>query len=312
MKKFTIFIVGFSFCLILVLLSGEYFLRTIPNDFSTKMKLFQQQKDKIEVLILGSSHAYVGVNPAYFISPTFNFANSSQTLDLDEQLFKKIKDDLPQLKTVIIPISYFSYVLALEDGKSAAKIKNYNIYYGIYSHTYELKNQFEILNQYPKVNWKRYQKYLAYPFAEVFTDANGFKSKGIGKKALSPAEALNNTLTNHTRNISDPLIQLRIDQNYHSLQQIIDWCQEKNINVVLLTTPVQASYLKGLDPIQKQDFLQKTETIVAKNNHLRWFNYLDLGHIFTSQDFKDVDHLSIDGAKKLSIMVNKELLKFSK
>lgn len=309
MKKWAIFIGSFSFCVFLILLSGEYFLRKIPNDFSTKMDAFQQQNEKIEILILGSSHTYVGLNPFYFKNETFNFANSSQTLDLDAQLFDKVKDDLPQLKTVIIPISYFSYVLALEDGKSAFKIKNYNIYYNVYSHTFQFKNQFEVLSQSPKENWMRCQKFLKFPAAEVFTDSNGFKSKRIGKSKLNATESLNNTLSNHTRDISDELIQLRIKQNAQALQRIIESCKEKNVQVILLTTPVQTSYLNGLNQAQKENFIQETTAIVSKNNHVKWFNYLEIDSIFTSEDFQDVDHLSIAGAKKLSILMNQHLMK---
>lgn len=308
MKKWIIFIGSFSFCFICILLVGEYFLRQIPNDYSTKMKSFLQQQEKVEVLILGSSHSYVGLNPAYFSPTTFNFANSSQTLDLDAQLLQKVVDQMPKLQTVIIPISYFSYVLALEDGKSASKIKNYNIYYHIYSHTFQWNNQFELLSQSPKANWKRYQKFLKYPTAEVFTDANGFKTKRIGKSKLNTTEALKNTLSNHTRALSDEKIQLRIAQNIAALQQMIALCRKKQIQVVLLTTPVQTSYLKGLDPVQKQHFIQQTSAVVSKNNHVKWGNYLEIDSIFTSEDFQDVDHLSIAGAKKLSILVNQQLL----
>ena len=126
MKKIALIVLSLSFCFFVPLISIEFFLRAIPNDFNEKSYYFHRNKEKIEVLILGSSHTFVGVDPNALSKPAFSLAYSSQTLDLDELIFDRVKNELPNLKTVIIPVSYFSYPLVLEDGTSHQKIKNYN------------------------------------------------------------------------------------------------------------------------------------------------------------------------------------------
>ena len=77
--------------LIPVIASGillETFLRQIPNDYTLKREYLDKNSDSVQVLVLGSSHAIHGINPALMNKRSFNAANWSQSLDYDLEILK--------------------------------------------------------------------------------------------------------------------------------------------------------------------------------------------------------------------------------
>jgi len=308
MKKGLIFILGLLELLFVCFISFEFALRAIPNDFTRKQHYFNHLKDEVEILILGSSHAYVGINPVYMNQKAFNMAYSSQSIDLDFPLFQQLKNELPHLKTVVLPISYFSYVYALEDGNSASKIKNYNIYYGIYSNTFLLKNQCEVFSQSIHQNWQDLKKAYHYPNYKIFIDSNGFNQRRL-KRKVNWEESAQHAVNNHTQSLNDPLIKNRIADHIQAIEQIIVWCKQQNIKVILLSTPVVPEYHAKVDLDQLAHWHKTTHKLTAKYNHVDWLNYFENDSIFTTQDFQDADHLNLQGAEKLTRLVNQHITK---
>ena len=58
----------------------EHQLARMPNSYNTKARLIEYAAPDCEVLVLGSSHEYFGINPSFFTQKGFNMANVSQTL----------------------------------------------------------------------------------------------------------------------------------------------------------------------------------------------------------------------------------------
>ena len=87
---------------------AEIFLRKIPNDYRIKKQYFEWHSAEIKVLFLGSSHAYYGINPIYMKESSFNAAYVSQSLEIDYEILNKYKSSLKSLRTIILPVSYFS------------------------------------------------------------------------------------------------------------------------------------------------------------------------------------------------------------
>lgn len=307
MKKLFVFALGLSFCIFFGISSFEFFLRAIPNDFNLKLQNLNQNKNDIEVLILGSSHTYVGVDPNFIDKKAFNLAYSSQTLDLDNLIFNEHKSRLNQLKTVIIPISYFSYALALEDGSSAHKIKNYNIYYQLFSHTIKLENQFEIFHQPFLANYNDLKTYFKNPKFKIAVDQNGFIKKRFVKQNLDWEESAFHAAKNHTLNFGDEQTKIRISQNINALEQIISWCKIHQVKVILVSTPTTNSYLEKLNQEQFIHWKNTTQKIVDDNDEVIWLNFLEDNSKFDVSDFQNADHLNQKGAEKLTRIINSYL-----
>jgi len=108
---------SFIFVAILVSILGiiEYRLRLIPNSYSVKRDCIENNASQLTYLNFGSSQAQFDLNPAIFDSHGCNMANSNQDFYYDNQLLHKYITTLPKLKTVIVPVTYFSLGFRLTD-----------------------------------------------------------------------------------------------------------------------------------------------------------------------------------------------------
>ncbi|MBK8506869.1 MAG: hypothetical protein IPL46_34655 [Saprospiraceae bacterium] len=121
----------FIFPIVLTAIGMEVTLRHLPNDYKYKREYLDIYSDEIQTLILGSSHSFYGMDPAYFSSNTFNAANISQSLDFDFEILSKYQNRLEKLETVVLSISYSTLFGKLETDSESWRIKNYLMYYGI-------------------------------------------------------------------------------------------------------------------------------------------------------------------------------------
>ena len=96
LRKISLFVLPVLVSLFCV----EYAIRSLPNSFKLKNEFIENSGGEIETLILGSSHTFYGLNPKCFQSKTFNFANISQSPDVDLAILKSYEDELINLKTV--------------------------------------------------------------------------------------------------------------------------------------------------------------------------------------------------------------------
>ena len=276
----------------------EIAIRKIPNDYQLKKTYLDRNSAEINTLILGSSHTFYGVNPEYFSKKTFNAAYVSQTLDLDYDILNHYESKLKNLKTVIIPISYFSLFETLETDMEKWRIKNYVLYYGL-ENKYQFTDHFESLNSHISQNVKKVIKY--YAFNESFvTSSNlgwGTNFNSENKKTFEGAfTAKKHTVKNF----------YLYDKNLKSLNRIITLCKKNNINIVFITTPTHKSYNENLNKTQLEKTTTTISELVKNNSNCKYLNLLK-SEKFNDEDFYDADHLNEIGAEKLSILTNKSI-----
>ncbi len=298
MKKFLFHLLKIMLPILVFFLVLEIAIRKIPNDYQLKKDYLDENAAEINTLILGSSHTFYGLNPECFSTKTFNAAYVSQSLDLDYEILNAYQSKLKNLKTVIVPISYFSLFETLETDVEKWRIKNYVIYYG-FENKYQFLDNFESLNNHITQNVKKGIKYyvLDKPYITASDLGWGTNFNSKNKKALKGAF----TAKKHTaKNFN------LFDENVKSLQKIIALCKKNNIHIVFITTPTDRSYYENLNKIQIKKTI-KTITDLVKNNSN--CNYLSLlkSEKFTKEDFYDADHLNEIGAKKLSLFLNQKI-----
>ena len=137
--------------------SYEYPDRNVRQEkyLQVKSDYVRNNKDQIELLILGSSQINKGVNPLGLDYITAPLANDGATLNIDYLLFQKYFSTLPNLKLVIFELSYHS----LEDRKGHDWNKNHLFYnfYGVnnYGKAPPLSEHF-LLSSNPKLYLMRY------------------------------------------------------------------------------------------------------------------------------------------------------------
>jgi hypothetical protein len=283
----------------------EYQLKAKPfvSSYAAKKYFLEQQLDSVEVIILGSSQTFNGVNPACFAKKTFNLANVSQTLYYDKRLALKYLPKLPKLNTVVINIGYFSFFYQLYDIKENWRDYYYNQHFGI---------KYYELNQFLLANYSAFSVYQPMHSAKLalnnFEDEttkeilpNGYQPKYI-QEAINDSLGKERVDVHNTENYKNRRKEIEKD-----LEDFVKQLSEKNIQVVFLTTPVFSTYSKFCDKKVIEANNQFINLLCRKYN----YNYLNFfeDKRFNKDDFFDNDHLKNNGAIKLSKIIKDTLIK---
>ncbi len=302
MQRFLVKTSAFSILLILVLVVLELAVRTIPNDYVFKCEFLDKHSREIETLILGSSHSFYGLNPEHFTSNTFNAGHVSQSLDYDQRLWLKYKDDFVKLKTIYLPISYFSFWLKLDNAEDSWRSKNYTIYYDIpnkrFRHYFEMlslpfdKNIERILKNMKDANYSE-RRSSNLGWGENY---KSYKSKNLLKSGKAAA-------VRHTFNTKENEYRTVLQQNLLFLTDLSQWCIKNDVLLVLFTPPAFETYRQNLNNEQLKMTCGYSEKVASEYANTIYLNLLS-DKTFDKNDFYDADHLSEIGAKKLSILLN--------
>lgn len=298
MNRFLKNIALFLIPVLSLLLGMEIAIRNIPNDYSYKNSFLKEQRDSVSTLILGSSHTYYGLDPVYFTDPAFNLAHVSQTFDLDFDLLKKASSVNSHLKTVVIPVSYFSFFEVLGKSPEYWRIKNYTLYYNVFK-IRSLYDYSEMTTNSFEDNYDRIEAY----YQEVKKGERYCSDLGWGEKFKSEnsrdlVKASESAVKRHF--IED---HQYLSENIETLNRFVDYCKRRDIKVLLFTPPGYKAYFTNLDENQLNITIKEAQRIAQENSNCEYFSLLKDDR-FVEEDFFDGDHLNEIGAKKLSLILN--------
>lgn len=293
MKLFLKKTLLFAFIILIALIVMELVVRAIPNDYSYKNTYLTNHASEVEILSLGSSHGYRGINPTCFAKKTFNGGHVSQSIAYDYKIWNKFKDSLTNLDTLILPISYSSLLSNLGEGSESWRVKNYVIYYGF--EPKPLKMRFEILNQTPFSIAKMGLKLLL-GRTNLNVNPNGFPSSDPKQSDLYATG-----IAASKRHTKDDLHNL--EPNIALLSSLLEECRERGINVLLITTPTTHYYYDLLDQNQLALMYSTLTTIASEFENVEYYDFL-MDDRFEDADFYDADHLASAGSIKLSNILN--------
>ena len=306
MRKFTKRVLAFSLPILIASVVLELLLRSIPNDYSNKQEYLENNADKIETLILGSSHSLYGLDPVYFSSQTYNASQVSQPLDFDFHILKKYENNLKNLKTVILPISYFTLFFNLETSLESWRIKNYMIYYDLNS-SKSMSDYFELSSNKLNVNLKKLVSFYVNDDKTTFCSELGWGTSYKSKNSLTLTKVGPISAERHTILGKDStLIADVFEKNIVVLNSLLEWSKQRDVKVLLLTPPAYSSYYDNLDTEQLLITINKTKEICSEYDNCNYDNMLK-DSIFVASDYYDGDHLSEIGAKKLSLIINSQI-----
>ncbi len=301
MKNFLVKTILILFPVLIVLIATELLLKQIPNDYKYKASYLNKNAQNIEIVVLGSSHTFFGVNPVFFEKKSFNMGHVSQSLDYDFLLFDKYKDKFKKLKVVYIPISYFSLWSRLNKGIEKWRCTYYFNSYGI---TKNIKIS-DMLFGKGRITSKirRIVKYMLKGEDDVSCSKLGF---GTHNNSQDLKETGKLAAFRHTENIEEA--KYICDEHITFLSFMIEWCEKRNIKVVLFTPPAYKTYRENLDKKQFQMMLKTCREIAFKYKNCVYHNFI-ADSTFSEKDFYDADHLNKKGAEKFTKKLNSCLLK---
>jgi len=279
MKKFIKSLILFALPIVFFMIFAEIMFRHIPNPYSYNANYLETSGNEIEILILGSSHSLFGIDTCEFSRKAFNAAHISQSLDLDYAILQKYSNKLSNLKTVIIPVSYYSLFEKLfESGIEKWRAKDYSIYYGL-NVPIAFEDRFEIFSK------GCVQKFKNYILGKTYLPQADLQESGI-------IAAKRHTIEKDTA-------QMMFPEMLNYLKSIIEFCEKKNCQVILLTMPAWHTYRENMDAWQWQKTLETAQALEKQYQNVRYFNFI-ADPRFTANDFGDADHLNPQGAKKMS------------
>jgi hypothetical protein len=313
MKNLLVKLFIFLSPMIAVTFFFEIYLRTVNTNYKEKLIGLNKNKDKVEMLILGNSHANYGIDPTQFNLNTYNMAMVNQPLLHDYMILDKIIDSVPNLKKVIISLDYHTLYFSDQGIRNnwiyydygidtniefKAKLSRFWIGYtpkvAFSMFKYDFKRRiFNLNSKKPTLSFKAENGVL-------FTDTihNGWLGySGTMYNKLQNAEVRNraNGFNSTVTKKSERVKGLKI---FKSMLKLLD---SKNIKVYIITLPCHPKFRKMIhEKVRQRDILEIKEIIKNYDAH-----YIDFFNIINQDKlFYDSDHLNKLGAKFFSKKLN--------
>jgi hypothetical protein len=301
--RFALKLASFS-AIQLVLFAGvEIRLAQIPNPYNIK-KARLESSPSTRILVLGSSHALGGLNPDELGLPAINLAGYSQDLYYDSQLVLREIDRLPSLECVVLELSYFSLEYDMEASCEEWRSCYYRRYFGI-PHRHFV-NEFDLRN---------YSLFFLYgpdlarqilltgqdPGFSAFVQANGWAENPV---PVDPNAAVSDGAARLAAH-HGLMREENLGRNLAVLDELLEVLHRREIQVVLVTTPVYRSYSTEFDPQRESRFRGAVRHLQSRYG-ARYFDFSNDAR-FDAHDFYNSDHLNRNGATKLSRLFGGEL-----
>jgi len=288
-----------------VLIAGiifEVFLRLIPNDYRFKRDYLDRKSREVEVLTLGGSHAFYGLNPTFINYNSFNAGYVSQTLNYDLEILKKYDGNWDKLLFVLIPVSYTTLFSKLEKGEEAWRAKNYAIYYGINLNN-KLTDYSEVLSTSLPVNITRIKMHYFQGDKNLFSSTRGWGLDYSSEKQIDLFESGRKAALRHTNSKN-----VYFSENLESLSDLIEFTKNRGVKILFFTPPSYISYVEMLDTSRVNKIVGTITHLDEENENIYYQNFL-YDKSFITDDYYDADHLNEIGARKLSLKIDSLLHK---
>lgn len=302
-KKYIIRTIIFLLPVVMVLSALEFWVRTLPSSPKVIATYLDKESEDLEVLVLGASQNQGAIHPQFMTSPTINMASGHQDYAEDFSILSQLKERLPKLNTVILSMT-FAHLDTPPNKQEFWKHATFLNYYNVnaYGRTVYAKDKLlyisnpafyskEILSSISPVNVQYFGDYGYFENAKnaAFAKAN-YASARIKEIPLS---------INNYENIA------AVEENTAAFKKIIAFCNDQQLKVVILLTPVTQKHFKHRNPtmVARRDAFLKEMLQTYPDTHVIDAEQVD----YLLTDFNNHNHLSPQGAKKFTTLVNQQL-----
>ena len=280
----------------------EHSLSKVPNSHTKKLAYLNRHDGEIELVVMGSSQLYDGIDPTCFTLKAFNLANVSQTIYYDTQLLNKFLPQMKSLKVAILGLSYFSFETDLLDSPEEFRCFFYRRFYGI---------PFPEPNHKPTLDPRNFSLVALYrslhlTYKQSSSDLAPFQTP-LGWNRLPGSSAVIDDTTGRETVVRHhkAMRNRHVASNLAYLEGTLNELKARQILTVIVTPPVHFTYSDHIDRLRYQFFLNIVKDICVRNGivHLDYF----FDERFTRDDFYDNDHLNMKGARKFSALLNDDI-----
>lgn len=301
MKRFLTKVLIVGLVVAAALFSIEMYVRSIPNEYSYKYNYMENHIDSIRILAVGSSIGRSGIDPRCFNEKTFNVANVSQDLETDCAIIDKYLPRADKLHTVIFTLLPGSFCSRMGEGIESWRLRKYAIYMDLDIEKPKFSERLEISN-------------MSSAYVQVSKHLRGINTVecdelGMGKDSIVASE---NAKIKQAESISKIHNSLYIPSNYGIIvprvESSITKCQKYGIKVYMILLPVHKAYSDRIDAKMLAECDSIARELSNKHSNVEYINMF-VDSTFISDDFRNSNHLSQQGAKKLSNKLNELIIK---
>lgn len=296
MKKFIYKNILFLLPIVVIALSVELYNR-VNNTFYAKKNYIEKNQKSIEVLVLGSSQTWRAINPEYMTVQCAPLAHGGSAFNIDYLLFQEFVEKLPNLKVVILETSYHTF----DDNRNSKWSKNHLfwIYYGINNYGKHIpKSDYFLFTANPKAYLKKMWS------SSIFPEFGQFNKYGFITSSNETLETGHyDSLFLKNRHVYENIGNYK--KNKDLIKSIINICEERNLDVILFSPPKYFTYNENYN-VKKLARRDSILSIYKDRNGVSIWNYERKWEKDTKV-FYNEDHLNVDGAKKITLEIDKKL-----
>ncbi|MCF7919782.1 MAG: hypothetical protein K9N06_07710 [Candidatus Cloacimonetes bacterium] len=275
--------------------------------------------ENTEMLIMGDSHSMTGIMPDEHIN-TLNSAKRAEILPMTYLKLRFYTENNPQIKYIILSLGYHSLTWNREEVMYLPEAVSYycDNYFQLYDKemrqlastgqgTYYLSwLKFVVgvplelsknISQYLRIHLGTFN-YSYYPFWGGFTE---MEAPVIDNNSEIP-------IHRHFFRYSNRVEMSNIMIDY--FERIIKYCNERGIDIFVVNTPVVREYFEKVPEGYKSGMDRVLDKMSTKYCNLYYLDYSQMEMPGTC--WLDSDHLSIEGAKKFSGILYKEIDRLNK
>lgn len=305
-KKFITYLLLFFIPVVLGYAVMEYLTLNLPSGYKKNSALLKTKAETIEVLVLGSSQMKDAVNAALLKQPAINLASGDQHHNTDFKLLQGVLPKLPNLKTVVLEVSYSHFELP-HNSKDFWKHPVYLKYYGVncFERNTYFKDRLIYLSLPPFYSEKIYDHYIERK------DPAGFNSFGFDTLNYS---GLFMNLKYNEKEIAKKRFKINLTPqpeifatNTSLFFDFLDYLKERDLKVIICTAPMYKSYL----PVRVPEILARRDSILQlvsnKYSNIEFLLHEEDTLGFKVKDYWNQSHLNPDGAQKFTQLLQKKL-----
>ena len=304
MKRLFIRLAIFLAPLAVLLALVEYKLSKYANIDTVRSESLRQSADHVQILLVGNSHAMVGIDPSGLPLPAFNLAFSGQSTILDAKLATMLLTRLPRLRLLIVGVGYGS--LRFRISEDAERWRN-----EVYRRALHVSEADDAVTD--LVDPHRYSRYLAYGPAGLRGMLFGSASStepvvlddawqpldSLMQADLSPRAAAVRAESHKSlmrSDVTDGIVQ--------ALRGLLSDASRHGVRVLFLTTPLSSTYRAQFLNGEWVADRGRIEAL-ARSCSASYRDY-SADPRFEPGDFSDVDHLNARGAKRFTRILAEE------
>jgi len=285
---------------------GEYYMRSLPNDFKTKNQYLEDNAKDIKIMVLGASTVSMGIKPCYFdLQPAYNFAYASQSLEHNYWILSKRFDQMDSLKYLFLDMSWGQ---PWNSGEpiGANLDKFYNIYYDYPSESLDL----ELLSSVQELSHRIWPINDKEAYRTI--DEDGYQSKyyeDLPYEEEAWLKSVDWSLDHYSQLINGEQSASKYRNSVDYMCQIISKCKEKNVKVILVTLPAMRMYYDKLDDYQRETMYHVADSLTNAFDNVIYWDFMRADSLFTVDEFYNPTHINPRGAKKFTMMLNDSINK---